>query len=141
MKGIIYLLLAEMSFALSSAIGKYILIDSDIYGIQITFLRFAFGFIFGYWGMKHSGISFTPIKKWPIFLRAVFNTISAMLFFYSLKFTTVTNANMLGNSYPIWVVLFAPLFIHEKYKKSNILFLVVAIVGVYLVMNPDILVM
>jgi drug/metabolite transporter (DMT)-like permease len=137
MKGVVYVLLAEFCFATSSVVGKFVLVDSDISGLQITFFRFLLGACFSLVAMLHSGESFKPHNSVMVALRAVFNVASAMFFFYSLKFTSVTNANMLGMTYPLWVVLFAPLLIHERFERRNILFMGVTLIGVYLIINPS----
>ncbi|PZX20313.1 drug/metabolite transporter (DMT)-like permease [Breznakibacter xylanolyticus] len=137
MKGILYVLLAEFCFAASSVVGKFVIIDSDIPGIQLTFFRFLFGSIIGFVALKRAGESFRPVNVKMVAWRAVFNTISAMAFFMALEYTTVTNVNMLGLTYPLWVVIFAPLIIHEKFEWRNIFFVILALLGVYLVVRPD----
>ena len=136
-KGVIYILLAEFSFAASSVVAKYALQDSDVSGVQITFFRFLLGAIISFIVLKKSGESFIPKKPQMVWWRALFNTISAMLFFFSLKYTTVTNANMLGLTYPLWVVLFAPILIKEKFEWKNMIFVGVALTGVYIIVHPE----
>lgn len=137
MKGILYVLLAEFFFAASSVAGKFVLADSDIPGIELTFFRFLMGTIIGLAVMLHNKESFMPRNTSMVALRAIFNTISAMCFFQALKYTTVTNANMLGMTYPLWVVLFAPLMIREKFEMKNLFFMALALVGVYFVVHPS----
>jgi drug/metabolite transporter (DMT)-like permease len=136
-KGILYILIAEFTFAGSSVFAKYALEDSDISGLQVTFFRFLIGALVSTVVMVRRGESFVPVSPQMTAWRAIFNTISAMLFFYSLKYTTVTNANMLGMTYPLWVVLFAPIFLDEKFEWKNVGFVILAIAGVYLVVHPD----
>ena len=44
---------------------------------------------------------------------------------------------MLGLTYPLWVVIFAPLLIGEKFQTRNIIFVLLALIGVYLIVHPD----
>jgi drug/metabolite transporter (DMT)-like permease len=137
MKGVLYVLAAEFCFAASSVVGKFVLADPLISGIQLTFFRFLMGSVIGFVVMWRSKESFVPKNPSMVALRAIFNTMSAMLFFQSLQYTTVTNANMLGMTYPLWVVLFAPMLIKEKFEIRNIGFMVLALIGVYLVVHPS----
>ncbi len=137
MRGVIYILLAELCFALSSVFAKLVLEGTELSGLQITFFRFLMGALIAFIAIKRSGESFIPQNiKW-ISWRAVFNTASAMCFFYSLKYTTVTNANMLGMTYPLWVVLVAPFIIGEIFRVRNLAYIGIALVGVYLIVHPD----
>jgi drug/metabolite transporter (DMT)-like permease len=136
LRGVTYLLLAEFCFAASSVVAKEVVQNSMISGLQITFFRFFIGTILGYLVIRKSKESFVPKNPRMVLWRAIFNTISAMLFFYSLKYTTVTNANMLGMTYPLWVVLFAPLLIHEKFRSQNVIYVLIALTGVYLIVHP-----
>lgn len=136
-KGIILILLAELCFASSSVFAKLVLQASEVSGIQITFFRFLIGTIISFIMLKKSGQSFVPVNTRMVAWRAVFNTISAMLFFFSLKYTTVTNANMLGMTYPLWVVIFAPILLKEKFEIKNIAFVILALIGVYLIVHPQ----
>lgn len=137
MKGVLYVLLAEFCFAASSVVGKFVIQDSDIPGIQLTFFRFLIGAIIGYVALRKTGEIMWPKSPQMVAIRAVFNTISAMAFFMALQYTTVTNVNMLGLTYPLWVVIFAPLIIKEKFEKRNLLYVFVALTGVYLIVHPN----
>ena len=137
MKGILYLLFAEFCFAASSVVCKFVIQDSDIPGIQFTFFRFLLGTIIGFVLLKKNGERMIPVSPQMVGLRAIFNTISAMTFFMALEYTTVTNANMLGLTYPLWVVIFAPLIIREVFEVRNIFYLFIALLGVYIVVNPN----
>ncbi|MFT3739212.1 MAG: DMT family transporter [Breznakibacter sp.] len=137
MKGVLYVLLAEFFFAASSVAGKFALAEGDIPGIELTFFRFLLGTVIGFTVMLRSKESFVPRNPSMVALRAVFNAISAMCFYQALKYTTVTNTNMLGMTYPLWVVLFAPLVIREKFEWKNLLYMGLALLGVYLVVHPN----
>ncbi len=137
LKGIIYLLLAELVFALSSVFAKYAVQGSDLSGLQVVFFRFVFGSILAFYLLKRNNESFKPNNIKLVIYRSIFNTLSAMLFYFSLAYTTVTNTNMLSMTYPIWVVLFAPMVLHERFRKRNLFFVAVAVIGIYLVVHPN----
>lgn len=58
-------------------------------------------------------------------------------FFYSVEHSSVTNANMLNMTYPVFIFLVAPLFRLERMHKISLFFLAAAIGGIYLVVFPD----
>lgn len=137
LKGVFYLVMAELVFALSSVFAKYAVQDSDLSGLQVVFFRFVMGSILAFYLLKKNNESFKPNNVKLVILRSVFNTASAMLFYFSLAYTTVTNTNMLSMTYPLWIVIFAPFVLHEKFRKRNLFFVAIAVVGIYLVVHPN----
>jgi drug/metabolite transporter (DMT)-like permease len=136
-KGILLLLLAEFTFALSTVFGKMVTSNSAIGGIEITFVRFAIGTLVAGLYMVFTHKSFRPNNLRHVVLRAVFNVTAVMLFFAGLERTTVTNANMLNMTYPAFVFLVAPFINGEKTRLRNIFYLLVTLAGVYLIVAPD----
>jgi len=64
--------------------------------------------------------------------RAVTNAAAVLLVFSALRYTTVTNANMLNMSYPVFVFLLAPWVNRERTQRSHYLYLVLAMTGTVL---------
>lgn len=136
-RGIIMLLAAELSFAAATVFAKFVTNSSSIPAVEITFFRFFFGIGISYWALRKSGFSFKPVNKKFVIWRGILNTFAVILFFTAVKHTTITNANMLNMTYPIFIFLFAPLFGIEKITLNKIAFLVLSIVGIYLVIQPN----
>lgn len=72
----------------------------------------------------------------PIVFRAVLNSISIILFSMAFNYTTITNINMLHMTFPLFVILLTPYFTKETIKKSTYLYLIVIMLGTYIVANP-----
>jgi drug/metabolite transporter (DMT)-like permease len=136
-KGFIMLAAAELSFALATVFAKFVTNASDISAIEITFFRFLFGFVVAYLALRKTGGSFIPNNKKFVIWRGVLNTIAVILFFTSVKFTTITNANMLNMTYPVFLFLFTPFFGSEKITIAKIISLILSITGIYLVIQPN----
>lgn len=136
-KGILLLIAAELCFAGATVFVKFVTNGSDIPAIEIAFFRFFFGAIWAYTMLYRSGQSFIPNNKKFVIWRGILNSIAVILFFVSIKYTTVTNANMLNMTYPIFIFLFMPLFRYEKIKPTRIFYLILSITGVYLVIQPN----
>jgi drug/metabolite transporter (DMT)-like permease len=136
-RGIILLLLAELCFALATVFAKLVTAHSDIPAVEITFFRFFFGVFFSYAVIRKSGLSFIPANKKLVIWRGILNTIAVILFFKSVQLTTITNANMLNMTYPIFIFLFTPILGIEKIRPLQILYLILSITGIYLVIQPN----
>jgi drug/metabolite transporter (DMT)-like permease len=131
------LMLAELCFASSTVFAKLVTEQSDIPSIEITFFRFFFGIFVAYAVLKKKGSSMVPNNKKFVMWRGILNTLAVILFYTSVKYTTVTNANMLNMTYPIFIFLFMPFFVTEKIKLIQIFYLVLSITGVYMVIQPN----
>ncbi len=136
-RGIILLLLAELCFASSTVFAKFVTESADIPAIEITFFRFFFGIFLAYAVLRKSGSSIIPNHKKFVIWRGILNTFAVLLFYTAVKHTTVTNANMLNMTYPIFIFLFLPFFGTEKIKPIQVMYLVLSITGVYMVIQPN----
>lgn len=136
-RGILCLLIAEFCFALSTVFGKFVTTGSDITGVELTFFRFLIGTVAVSAVMITTRISFRPVRTRYVVLRAILNTFAVLAFFTGIQYTTVTNANMLNLTYPVFVFCIAPFLNREKNHPANYLYLCIALIGVYLIINPD----
>lgn len=136
-RGIFFLLLSAVFFASATGAAKYITNISDIQSIEITFFRFVFGFIFASFFIIKRKESIIPKNKKWILLRVIFNTGAVILFFTGVEHSTVTEANMLNMAYPVFVVLLSPFINSEPVKKEVLLYLFLAMISVYLILNPE----
>jgi len=136
-RGVLLLILAELCFASATVFAKYITNNSDIPAIEITFFRVSIGVVIATLYMLRTKTSFRPRKKKLVFARAIFSFSALVAFFYSVQYTSVTNANMLNMTYPVFIFLLAPLFGLERMHKLSFLFLIIAMTGIYLVISPN----
>ena len=136
-KGILLLLITELCFALATVFGKLVTNNSNISGVEVTFARFFLGLFIALFYVLKEKKSIVPVKKHLIVLRAVSNTIALMLFFLAVQYTTVTNANMLNLTYPVFVFVISPFINKEKSNPLLFIFLAMTMIGVFLVINPN----
>jgi len=136
-KGIILLILAEFCFASATVFAKFITNGSDIPSIEITFFRVSLGVMVAALYMWRTHTSFRPERPGLVIARAILSFSALVTFFYAVEHSSVTNANMLNMTYPVFIFLFAPLFKLEKMRRFSFLFLVLAMTGIYLVIFPD----
>jgi drug/metabolite transporter (DMT)-like permease len=81
--------------------------------------------------------SIRPNRLDYITLRSFLNIAALICFFSSIQLTTVTKATLLNMTYPVFVFVIAPFINKEKAKAYNCLFLLLTLVGTYLVTDPD----
>ena len=136
-KGYILLISAEFCFAAATVFAKFATTNTDIPALEATFMRFFLGFIITWMGMSHQQMSFKPNNVKLVGARVFFNTIAVILFFLSVKYTTITNANMLNMTYPVFMLFLAPWLLKEKVAGRQYLFLLIALVGIAMVVHPD----
>jgi drug/metabolite transporter (DMT)-like permease len=136
-RGIFLLILAEFCFASATVFAKFITNSSDIPAIEITFFRVSLGVVIAALYMWKTKTSFKPKKISLVVARAVLSFSALVAFFYAVEHSSVTNANMLNMTYPVFIFLVAPLFKLEKMHKLALLFLFSAMAGIYLVIFPD----
>lgn len=136
-RGIYLLILAELCFATATVFAKFVTNSSDIPAVEITFSRLILGVILATLYMLKTRTSFIPKRIPLVIARAILSFSALITFFYSVEHSSVTNANMLNMTYPVFIFLVAPLFKLEKLHKISLLFLGMAMIGIYLVIFPD----
>jgi drug/metabolite transporter (DMT)-like permease len=131
------LTLSTLSFALSSVFAKYVHLWEPTSALEVTFYRFAIGFTctLGYIMVKRK--SFVPKNTLWVILRALSNTAGVILFYFGVAYTTVSKATLLNMTYPAFVLIAAPLINREKFVRSNLFWLFIIFIGMYLIISPD----
>lgn len=110
---------------------------SDMSGVINSFSRFFIGTILMLTYILISKKSFKLKDKKPVLIRAIFNTSAIVLLSIATKYTTITNANLLHMTFPVFVILFTPYVLKEKIDKRNYIFLISSLLGSYIITNPN----
>lgn len=132
------LTLSSLSFAMSTVFAKFAHEASPaLSGFQVSLFRFALGLVFMIVFIRRKGRSVKPNNVRLVVWRGVLNTAAVLTLYVSLKYTTVTKANMLNWSFPVFVFLVSPFVNKEKPGLVKYLFLVLAVAGIYFVVDPD----
>ena len=137
-RGIIFIMLSELCFTVSTIFSKLLTSSSDVSAMEVTFSRFFLGFLVVSVAVYKNSISLVANKLSLLVWRGVLNTVAVILFFLASQYTTITNTHMLNMTYPFFIFLFAPLFFRqEKISPFLYLILIVALAGIWLVINPN----
>jgi drug/metabolite transporter (DMT)-like permease len=135
--GVLMLLLSALLFAGATVFVKLSAETAGISGRTAAFARFLFGFavvtVYAAAGRK----SIRPRAPKLVALRVLTNTLAVVLFFSGLELTTVTHANMLNMTYPVFVFAVAPLLNRESTPRIYYLFLTMTLAGIWLVLAPS----
>lgn len=115
----------------------------DITGSQATLARFLFGLATV--AVAHaSGTARVRLRRLPLLIaRGITGGVAILFYFLSLTAAKgegavpLTNSVFLGNSYFIYAPLFGAIFLHERLRISTVLMVAAALVGLYLVAQPD----
>ncbi|MFH1347368.1 MAG: DMT family transporter [Candidatus Margulisiibacteriota bacterium] len=69
-------------------------------------------------------------------VRGLFGGFAVLLFFISISRIPLSSAVMLGNSYPLFAILFSAIIIKEKPNFDSVIALLISFCGMFLVLEP-----
>lgn len=129
------MLLASFSFALMGGFAK--VVSQELPPIEVTFFRNIFGVIL-------VGISIykVPLKQSggkPLLLlfRGSMGFLALLAYFYIMAYIPLGEAVTYNKTSPIFVAIFAYIFLNEKLHKSAILAVLIGFIGIVLIANPE----
>jgi drug/metabolite transporter (DMT)-like permease len=132
-KGITYILLSSLFFALMAATVKYL---GDMPTAEKIFFRNLVGIFVAFTLVKKSGSSLIGKNKKLLILRSIFGLLGIAAYFYALANMKLSDAVILNKMSPFFVMVFAALFLKENITKKQIIALVTAALGAMLVIRP-----
>ena len=139
--GISLMLLDSIAIATLYALTKFV--TQDIKSSYVVFLYKFFLLILVLPYVLHKG-GFQNIRT-PHFkvhlLRGFFSVGGSLCFMYGLQFVRLLDATVLQNFEQVILVVVGILFFHEKMSTTKIVCIVISVIGVMIVVNPDIVYM
>jgi len=132
-KGITYILLSSLFFAMMAAAVKFL---GDMPTAEKIFFRNLVGIFIAFSLVKKSGSSLTGNNKKLLILRSIFGVLGIAAYFYALANIKLSDAVILNKMSPFFVMIFAALFLKEKVSKKQLIALVTAALGAILVIRP-----
>lgn len=132
-KAIIALIIANIIWGVAPPVFKLAL--QDIGPFSLAFLRFfAAAILIFPFAYKHLKIEKQDIAE--VFLLGFLGvTINIAFFFLGLKFAPSINASIIGSAGPIFLILFAFIFLREKARSKLILGAFIGLAGVLIIMT------
>tara|TARA_B100000945_G_C20420086_1_gene617475 strand:+ start:1584 stop:2435 length:852 start_codon:yes stop_codon:yes gene_type:complete len=127
------LLIAMFSVSISPIVARYLF---NVPAIAISFWRMCFGaIILWFLSIFFQQPSLKKSERNQIILAGVFLGIHFVLFFESLKLTTIANATFLGTLAPLFTFIIERIFLKRKYQNALLLGLAIAITGVIIILS------
>lgn len=127
-RGIIFMLLASLFFALTMMFAK--LLSNSMDSVEVTFWRNLIGlFVIG-------AISFNkPFnsiggKPFTLIFRGIVGTIALLAFFYTVSATTLSSSIVYSKTEPIFTAILAFFILKEKITKLSIVAIFIGFLGV-----------
>lgn len=132
-KGITYILLSSLFFALMAATVKFL---GNMPTAEKIFFRNLVGIVVAFGLVKKSGSSLIGNNKKLLVLRSLFGLLGIAAYFYALANMKLSDAVILNKMSPFFVMVFAALFLKERITRKQMLALVTAAFGAILVIRP-----
>lgn len=136
-KGTLYMCISALGMALMAACVK--MVGSDISTFQKLFFRNVVNALVVFISVKRMGVSVMPRSKESgkfIFYRSAVGLTGAVFYFYAISNLPLADSTMLNKLSPFFVMIFACLFLKEKFHKVQILPLIMVLAGALLVIKP-----
>jgi drug/metabolite transporter (DMT)-like permease len=134
--GIIFTILAALSFTLMSLIGK--IIGDRTSTDTILFARFIISLILILpWVIKQPREIKNVSNPSKLIFRSLFTFFAFVCFFYSLKFIPLSDALLLNNTFPLFIPLVAWCMLGTKTPYKIWIGISIGFIGIAFVLNPN----
>ena len=132
-KGIFYILMSSLFFALMAAAVKFL---GDIPTAEKIFFRNLIGVAAAFVIVKRRNETLVGNNVKLLILRSTFGLLGIAAYFYALSQIKLSDTVILNKMSPFFVVIFAALFLKEKITKKQIIALITAAAGAVFVIRP-----
>lgn len=133
-KGILLMILASLCFALMASAVKY---TGDLPTMQIVFFRNFVGLIISGYIIYRNGGSFKGRNRGGLIFRSIFGLGGVFLYFYALGEIPLSDAVVLNQMSPFFVLLLSAIFLKEPIKKFQVPAIFLAMLGVVFIIRPE----
>ncbi|RLA76743.1 MAG: EamA family transporter [Epsilonproteobacteria bacterium] len=134
-RGILLMLLASLAFAFMGGFAK--VLSQTIPPLEVTFFRNIAGVILvGATLWKHP-LRQSGGKPFLLIFRGTMGFLALLAYFYIMAYIPLGEAVTYNKTSPIFVAIFAYLFLNEKLPKTALLAIVVGFAGILFVAKPD----
>lgn len=133
-RGVIYAVLAALSFSLQNATVKELSVTMGTG--EIAFFRGTLSAMIIIVLMKIQDVHFSHEDRPTLILRGIFGGLGMICLFYGLRGVPLADASILSQLSAFFVMLFAAVFLKELIPKGAILPLAVIVCGASLVVRP-----
>jgi drug/metabolite transporter (DMT)-like permease len=124
------------SALLFSCTSLFVKLASASYaGLFVSGMRFVIGTILCASVLALRYRSLKPVRPGLVAMRGLLGAVSMIMSYAAISLTGPGRATLLGNTYPIFVVLFGALFFGERFRKGLLVSLAACTIGAFLVVR------
>ncbi len=133
-RGILFMLLASLSFAVMGGFAK--VVSQILPPVEVTFFRNVFGVLLVGFAIYKSPLKQIGGKPFLLLFRGTMGFMALLAYFYIIAYIPLGEAVTYNKTSPIFVAIFAYLFLNEKLSRGAILAIIVGFVGIVFISMP-----
>lgn len=134
-RGILFMLLASLSFAMMGGFAK--VVSQTLPPVEVTFFRNIFGVVIVGLAIWKVPLKQTGGKPLLLLFRGSMGFLALLAYFYIMAHIPLGEAVTYNKTSPIFVAIFAYLFLNEKLHKSALLAIIIGFIGIVMVAQPQ----
>ncbi len=134
-RGILLMLLASLSFAFMGGFAK--VVSQMLPPVEVTFFRNIFGVVLVGLSMWKVPLNHTGGKFMLLIFRGSIGFIALLAYFYVMANIPLGEAVTYNKTSPIFVAIFAYIFLNEKLHPSALLAIAIGFIGIILIAQPQ----
>jgi drug/metabolite transporter (DMT)-like permease len=134
-RGVLFMLLASLSFAFMGGFAK--VVSETLPPVEVTFFRNIFGVILVGYAIYKSPLKQIGGKPLLLLFRGTMGFVALLAYFYIIAYIPLGEAVTYNKTSPIFVAIFAYIFLHEKLNKWAILAIIIGFGGIILIAQPE----
>jgi len=134
-RGILFMLLASLSFAFMGGFAK--VVSQVLPPVEVTFFRNIFGVVLVGLSIWKVPLKQRGGKPFLLLFRGSMGFLALLAYFYIMAHIPLGEAVTYNKTSPIFVAIFAYIFLHEKLSKYALLAIVLGFIGIVLVAQPQ----
>ncbi len=129
-----YLVFASFFFSMMTVCVKKV--DSAISIYELVYFRSLFSLIITSLIINRKNINPWGKNKKLLILRGLLGTIALLCIFYAIKNMPLSISTVIQYTYPIFIGIFAGIFINEKFNSNIFIALILGWIGILIILNP-----
>jgi len=134
-RGILLMLLASLSFAAMGGFAK--VVSQALPPVEVTFFRNIFGVMLVGFSIYKVPLKQRGGKPWLLLFRGSMGFAALLAYFYIMAHIPLGEAVTYNKTSPIFVAIFAYLFLNEKLHKNALFAIIIGFVGIILIAQPQ----
>ena len=135
--GVVCVFASALCFYFATAVIRWAAAETAIDAAYFSFFRFLTGFLTIGLVMIIRGRGPVPRRYNLLIGRAVYNCAAVYCFYKAVETTSVAEGNILNMTYPVFLSVFAWLFLKEQRDLTAMAMVAVAFAGIWLILSPE----